>query len=114
LRGRRRWTRDGRAGFVGHPRERALVFAAEMCTLTFLRDDYSKSNLVATALFADGAAVALISGDETGDAGLRDCGHALDVVPGSLDVMGWSVVVARIAGGVRSAYSRHHSVTRGV
>jgi alkylresorcinol/alkylpyrone synthase len=77
---------------AGHPRERALVFAAEMCTLTFLRDDYSKSNLVATALFADGAAVALISGDETGDAGYPILGTRSMLFPDSLDVMGWSVV----------------------
>jgi len=77
---------------AGHPRERALVFAAEMCTLTFLRDDYSKSNLVATALFADGAAVALISGDDTGDAGYEILGTRSMLFPDSLDVMGWSVV----------------------
>ena len=41
---------------AGRPRERALVFATELCSLTFLRGDTSKSNLVATALFADGAA----------------------------------------------------------
>lgn len=77
---------------AGHPRERALVFAAEMCTLTFLRDDYSKSNLVATALFADGAAAALISGDETGDEGFPIVGTRSMLFPDSLNVMGWSVV----------------------
>jgi len=77
---------------AGRPRERALVFAAEMCTLTFLADDYSKSNLVATALFADGAAAALVSGDETGDAGLPIVGTRSMLFPDSLNVMGWSVV----------------------
>ena len=77
---------------AGHPRDRALVFAAEMCTLTFLHDDYSKSNLVATALFADGAAVALISGDETGDEGYPILGTRSMLFPDSLNVMGWSVV----------------------
>ena len=77
---------------AGHPKQRALVFAAEMCTLTFLADDYSKSNLVATALFADGAAVALISGDETGDDGYPILGTRSMLFPDSLNVMGWSVV----------------------
>lgn len=77
---------------AGHPRERALLFAAEMCTLTFMADDYSKSNLVATALFADGAAAALISGDETGDVGYPILGARSMLFPDSLDVMGWSVV----------------------
>jgi alkylresorcinol/alkylpyrone synthase len=77
---------------AGRPKQRALVFAAEMCTLTFLADDYSKSNLVATALFADGAAVALVSGDETGDAGYPILGTRSMLFPDSLNVMGWSVV----------------------
>ena len=77
---------------AGRPRERALVFASEMCSLTFMADDFSKSNLVATALFADGAAVALVSGDETGDKGLPILGTRSMLFPDSLDVMGWSVV----------------------
>ena len=76
----------------GYPGSRALVFAAEMCTLTFLTDDHSKSNLVATALFADGAAAALVSGDETGDQGYPILGTRSMLFPDSLDVMGWSVV----------------------
>lgn len=31
----------------------ALV-AAELCSLTFLRDDFSKSNFIGSALFSDG------------------------------------------------------------
>ena len=77
---------------VGHPRSRALVFACELCSLTFLRDDCSASNLVATALFADGAAVALVSGDETGDVGYPVVTSRSTLFPDSLDVMGWSVV----------------------
>lgn len=77
---------------AGRPHERALVFAAELCTLTFMPDDYSKSNLVATALFADGAAVALVSGDDTGDTGYPILGTRSTLFPDSLNVMGWSVV----------------------
>lgn len=77
---------------AGHPRERALVFATELCSLTFLRGDASKSNLVATALFADGAAVALVTGDDTGDGGYPILGTRSMLFPDSLDVMGWSVV----------------------
>ena len=77
---------------AGHRRSRALVFAAEFCSLTFLRDDFSKSNLVGTALFADGAAAALVSGDETGDVGYPILGSRSTLFPDSLDVMGWNVV----------------------
>lgn len=77
---------------AGHPHERVLVFAAEMCSLTFLFDDFSKSNLVATALFGDGAAVALVSGDDTTDSGYPILATRSMLFPDSLDVMGWSVV----------------------
>jgi len=77
---------------LGHPRERVLLVAAEMCTLTFLHDDHSKSNLVATALFSDGAAAALLSGDDTGDSGYPIVGTRSTLFPDSLDVMGWNVV----------------------
>jgi alkylresorcinol/alkylpyrone synthase len=76
---------------LGHPRERALVFAAEMCSLTFLPDDHSTSNLVATALFSDGAAVALLSGDETGDDGYPIVETRSTLYPDSLNIMGWNV-----------------------
>src|SRR3972149_4099219 len=63
-----------------------------------MRDDHSKSNLVATALFGDGAAVALLSGDETGDAGYSIVGTRSMLFPDSLNVMGWSVVSRGLQG----------------
>ncbi len=77
---------------VGHPRERVLLFCAEMCSLTLLRDDPSTSNIVATALFADGAAVALLSGDETDEAGYELMDSRSVLYPDSLGIMGWNVV----------------------
>ena len=77
---------------VGHPKERVLLCSSEMCSLTLLRDDPSKSNVVATALFADGAAAALLSGDETGDAGYPLLASRSTLYPDSLSVMGWNVV----------------------
>ena len=51
------------------PGETVLFLVVELCALSFRRDDWSKSNIVATALFGDGAAGALLSteGDGTGD-----------------------------------------------
>jgi alkylresorcinol/alkylpyrone synthase len=77
---------------VGHPHERVLLFAAELCSLTLLRDDASTANVVATALFADGAAAALISGDETGDGGYDLLDSRSTLYPDSLHMMGWHVV----------------------
>lgn len=77
---------------VGHPRERVLLVASEMCSLTLLRDDPSPSNLVATALFADGAAVALLCGDEVDHDGYPLLASRSTLYPDSLDVMGWNVM----------------------
>ena len=51
------------------PGETVLFLVVELCALSFRRDDFSKSNIVATALFGDGAAGALLSteGDGPGD-----------------------------------------------
>ena len=76
---------------VAFPRERALVLALELCGLTFQRNDLSKSNLVATSLFGDGAAAVLVSGAETGDAGPRILASRSTLWYESLDVMGWDI-----------------------
>jgi alkylresorcinol/alkylpyrone synthase len=73
------------------PRERALLLALELCGLTFQRNDLSKSNLVATSLFGDGAAAVLVSGDETRDAGPSILSSRSTLWYDSLEVMGWSI-----------------------
>src|SRR5207249_9121021 len=49
---------------LADPGARVLLIALELCSLTFQRNDLSKRNLVATSLFADGAAAALVMGAE--------------------------------------------------
>ncbi|HEX2257447.1 MAG TPA: 3-oxoacyl-[acyl-carrier-protein] synthase III C-terminal domain-containing protein [Afifellaceae bacterium] len=71
------------------PGDNVLLLVVELCGLTFRYDDLSKNNVVATALFSDGAAAALLrAGDGAGPAILA-CGE--HTWPDSLDVMGWSV-----------------------
>lgn len=77
---------------LGHPQGKVLLIATELCGLTFLADDYSRSNLVATALFSEGSAAVLIVGDEVGDQGLEINGTRSTFYPDSLDVMGWNIV----------------------
>lgn len=77
---------------IGHPHERVLVVAVELCGLTFIPDDFSKSNLVACALFGDGAAAALLFGDEVDQDGLSIMGTQSMFYPDSLNVMGWNIV----------------------
>lgn len=65
-----------------------LLLVVELCGLTFRSRDQSNSNIVATALFGDGAAAVLISCDADGPKLIASGEHTW---PGSLDVMGWQV-----------------------
>jgi len=40
-----------------------LLVAVELCSLTFLREDFSKSNFIGSSLFADGVSACIITGD---------------------------------------------------
>jgi len=70
------------------PGSNVLFLVVELCALTFRRNDLDKSNLVATALFGDGAAGAIISCN--GD-GPRLTAAGEYTWPHSLDIMGWDV-----------------------
>src|SRR6516162_892175 len=76
-----------------------LFLVVELCALSFRRDDWSKSNIVATALFGDGAAAALLSTEGEGPALVASGEYTW---PGSLDVMGWEVA----DDGLRAIFSR--------
>lgn len=76
------------------PEGRVLLLVVELCTLTFRRQDRSKSNIVATALFGDGAAAAVVTcrEDDPGAAEAPRLGPwGEHTWPNSLDVMGWDV-----------------------
>lgn len=70
------------------PGSKILFLAVELCALTFRKNDISKSNIVATALFGDGAAGAIVSTDGQGP---ELCAAGEHTWPGSLDVMGWDM-----------------------
>jgi len=81
------------------PDARVLFLVVELCALSFRRNDTTKSNLVATALFGDGAAAAIVS--------CRGAGPALGAGgehtwPNSLDIMGWDVA----EDGLKAIFSR--------
>lgn len=67
---------------------RVLVLVVELCGLTFRNKDSSKSNLIATALFGDGGAAAIVSCRGEGPI-LGPWGE--HKFPNSLPVMGWDV-----------------------
>lgn len=70
------------------PGRRVLFLVVELCGLTFRCADASKSNVIATVLFGDGAAAALVTTDGDGAAIGRAHEHTW---PDSLDVMGWNI-----------------------
>ncbi len=74
------------------PGRRVLFLVAELCGLTFRDRDSSKSNVIATVLFGDGAAAALLVADGGVDSrGPRLSRAGEHTWPGSLDVMGWRI-----------------------
>jgi alkylresorcinol/alkylpyrone synthase len=73
---------------AARPGQRVLLLVVELCSLTFRYGDNSNSNIVASALFGDGAAGILIDGMDDGPV-LGDSGE--HTWPDSLDVMGWHI-----------------------
>ncbi|PIC67017.1 type III polyketide synthase [Sporosarcina sp. P16a] len=78
-----------------YPESNVLVLAIELCSLTFQRDDVSKSNLVGVSLFSDGVACALVSGERSSIKSTRPMPHiratSSRFMPDSEDVMGWDI-----------------------
>jgi len=77
---------------ISRPGAKVLFLVVELCGLTFRRGDNSKSNVVATALFGDGAAAAIL----TADTAMRNGAPVLSAWgehtwPDTLDVMGWHI-----------------------
>ena len=86
---------------IAMPDKPVLLIVVELCTLQFRRDDLARSNIVATALFGDGAAAAVLRADP------RASGPAIaawgeHTWPRSLDIMGWDVA----EDGLKAVFSR--------
>jgi alkylresorcinol/alkylpyrone synthase len=75
------------------PASLTLVIAVELCSLAFQPEDELKLGLVSAALFADGAAAAVVAGPDArtgaGSAPLEILGARSTLWPDSLEVMGW-------------------------
>lgn len=81
------------------PDKLALLVSVETCSITFQFDDFSKKNFVATAIFADGAAAAVVGGADwvrrvvpAGSILLHYVASHSYIFPDSEHVMGWDVV----------------------
>jgi alkylresorcinol/alkylpyrone synthase len=75
-----------------YPERVVLLSALECCSLTLMQNDLSQKNLVGTALFADGAAAALVVGDQVDLPGPRLLAHGSYLFPDSYEIMGWNFV----------------------
>jgi alkylresorcinol/alkylpyrone synthase len=79
----------------GHPDEIAVLLSVELCSLTLQRDDLSIPNLIASGLFGDGAAAAIVAGVDRDEpaalAGPEVVASRSVFYPGTERVMGWDV-----------------------
>lgn len=77
----------------GWPDHVAVLLSVELCSLTLQRGDDSRANLVAGALFGDGAAAVVACGGERRPAGTGPevIGTRSHLYPDSERVMGWDV-----------------------
>lgn len=83
-----------------YPDQAVLLVAVELCSLTFQYNDRSKANLIATSLFGDGAAAAVVKTTGNGPELLSSYSTLFE---NSEDVMGWDLVPT----GLRVRFSRH-------
>jgi alkylresorcinol/alkylpyrone synthase len=88
------------------------VLCVELCSLTLQREDASMANVIASGLFGDGAAAAVLRGAETGARGPRIVATRSIFYPDTESLMGWEVAdggfrvvlsadVPAVAGGLR-------------
>ncbi|MFE5207302.1 type III polyketide synthase [Streptomyces sp. NPDC056600] len=82
----------------GHPEGTAVLLSVELCSLTLQRRDDSTANLVAGALFGDGAAALVARGGACADPAARGTAAGPSVVavrshlyPGTERLLGWDV-----------------------
>ncbi|KGX87915.1 type III polyketide synthase [Pontibacillus litoralis] len=81
-----------------YPNENVLIVCVELCSLTFLKDDHRKSNIIGTALFGDGIAAALVIGSNSNIRSMVKkpaptiTATSSKLLQDSLDVMGWNTI----------------------
>ena len=71
------------------PGSTVLFVTVELCSLALRTDGVGKADVIATALFGDGAAACVL---KVGDEGfVQLCGSAEKTWPNTLDIMGWAM-----------------------
>lgn len=76
---------------IANPNAVVLLVAVELCSLTLIKTDYSKSNFIGSSLFSDGIAACIIKGDNYHQQNnkIAYVASGSKLYYDSLDVMGW-------------------------
>jgi len=76
-----------------YPDDIAVLMSVELCSLTLQREDLSIANIIASGLFGDGAAAAVIGGGDRRPArSPRVIATRSILYPGTEDILGWDLV----------------------
>lgn len=75
----------------GFPDQVAVLLSVELCSLTLQEEDLSIPNLIASGLFGDGAAAALVVGADRAEPGPEIVATRSIFYPDSEQVMGWDI-----------------------
>lgn len=66
------------------------LVAVELCSLTLIKSDYSKSNFIGSSLFSDGISAVIVKGDNhINNTGINYVASSSKLYYDSLEVMGW-------------------------
>jgi len=74
-----------------YPDQVVVLLSVEMCSLTLQREDLSIPNLIASGLFGDGAAAAVVVGENREAQGPQIVASRSVFYPDSEEVMGWDI-----------------------
>jgi alkylresorcinol/alkylpyrone synthase len=74
-----------------YPDQVAVLLSVELCSLTLQREDLSIPNLIASGLFGDGAAAAVVVGENRSEAGPAVVASRSIFYADTEDVMGWDI-----------------------
>ena len=74
-----------------YPGQAAALVSVELCSLTLQRDDLSVANMISAGLFADGAAAAIVTGDEFERSAPEILATKSVFYPNTEPMMGWGI-----------------------